>query len=71
MASTHDLEQRLAALEAEVAELKRRPTPVAAADWLDRITGSIKDAEAFEEINRLGRAIRAADRPPEEKEAAP
>jgi hypothetical protein len=35
-------------------------------NWIARITGSFKDEPAFEEVLALGRAIRAADRPPEE-----
>ena len=42
-------------MEAEVADLKRRPAAIrAAADWVEQITGSVRDVEAFEEISRLG-----------------
>jgi len=38
---------------------------------LEQITGSVKDVEAFEEILRLGRELREADRPRGDEEAAP
>ncbi len=58
------LERRLKALEKAVRELQeavnvRRP----AADWLERVTGSMKDEPAFDEVLAHGRAIRQADRP--------
>ena len=72
MSTNNDLEPRVAALEAAVAELQRRPAaPAPAADWLEQVTGSVKDVEAFEEILRLGREFREADRPPEDEEAVP
>ncbi len=72
MSTSNDLEPRVAALEAAVAELQRRPAaPVPAADWLEQVTGSVKDVDAFEEILRLGREFRGADRPPEDEEAVP
>jgi hypothetical protein len=57
----------LAAVEAAVAELQSRlaiqpPSP----DWLTRVTGSFKNEPAFAEVLEYGRAIRAADRPPED-----
>lgn len=58
------LEQRLTALERAVRELQeamvaRHPAP----EWLDHVTGSMKDLPAFEEVLAYGRAIREADRP--------
>jgi hypothetical protein len=62
------LEQRMTALEEAVRELQdaiqaRKP----AADWLDRVIGSMKDEPAFDEVLAHGRAIRQADRPPEDQ----
>lgn len=63
-----NLEQRMTALEAAVRELQqamqqRKP----AADWLERVVGSMKDEPAFEEVLAHGRAIRQADRPAEDQ----
>jgi len=60
------LERRLTDLEEAVRELQeainaRKP----AADWLERMTGSMKDEPAFDEVLAHGRAIRQADRPTE------
>lgn len=61
------LKQRLAAVEQAVADIQRRlaPTP-AHLNWLDKVTGSISDEEAFLEALELGRTYRNADRPPDE-----
>jgi hypothetical protein len=61
------LEQRLAVVEAAVRELQRllaAHTP--AANWLEKVTGSMKGEPAFEEVLYYGRAARQADRPPED-----
>ena len=61
------IEDRLAALEAAVADLRRnqliqRPAP----DWLEQIIGSFKDEPAFEEVLAYGRAIRKGEPLPED-----
>ncbi len=61
------LEQRVMVLEKAVKELQeslqgRKP----AADWLERVIGSMKDEPAFDEVLAYGRAIRHADRPNED-----
>jgi hypothetical protein len=67
MAADDSLEQRLERLEATVRELQRAlATRVPDANWLERFTGSFKDDPAFAEVLEYGRAIRQADRPPEE-----
>ena len=60
------LERRMTVLEDAVRELQeamnvRKPAP----DWLERVIGSMKDEPAFDEVLAHGRAIRQADRPPE------
>ena len=60
------LERRMTVLEEAVRELQeavKARTP--AADWLDRVIGSMKDEPAFDEVLAHGRAIRQADRPTE------
>jgi len=67
MQSESAVEQRLATLEAEVAELKRQmavaPGP---GNWLDRIVGSMEGNPAFEEAMRLAHEWRQNDRPKDE-----
>ena len=55
---------RLATLEANGAEIKRqlweqrKPQ-----NWLDRVVGSMTQYPEFQEVLRLGREVRQADRP--------
>jgi len=62
--SEGNLQQRIAVLEEALHELQeafkaRQPIP----DWLDRLSGSMKDEPAFDEVLAHGRTIREADRP--------
>jgi hypothetical protein len=62
------LEQRLTVLEQAVRELQqamivRKP----ASNWLERVTGSMKDEAAFDQVLAHGRAIRQADRPAQDE----
>jgi hypothetical protein len=62
MTTVSTIEDRLAALEAAVAELQRnqliqRPAP----DWLEQIVGSFRDEPAFEEVLAYGRAFRKGE----------
>jgi hypothetical protein len=67
MSQDRTIEQRLEALEQEVAELKRRlDAAKPQGSWLDQVIGSMKDEPDFGEVIRLGAAIRRADRPPDE-----
>ncbi len=60
-------EERLSALERAVAELERRVNGTGpSTNWLDKVTGSVSDEEAFLAALEYGRAFRAADRPPDE-----
>lgn len=60
------VEERLDALERDVAWLKQRLGEVLTRpNWLEQISGSMKDYPEFEEVVRLGREIRQADRPPD------
>jgi hypothetical protein len=59
-----ELEQRLTALEHEVADLRRRlPPAVAPLDWLARFDGAFAHEPAFAEVVKYGREFREADHP--------
>ncbi|HKQ77076.1 MAG TPA: hypothetical protein VJ810_25495 [Blastocatellia bacterium] len=60
-----EIEIRLAALEAEVAELKQRleqPTE-SRRHWVDKVFGAFADDPDFLEAMRLGRKYRESQRP--------
>ena len=62
MAVDTTIEERLAAVEAAVAELRQhlliqQPAP----DWLEQVTSSFKDEPAFDEVIAYGRAIRKGE----------
>ena len=52
------IDQRLTALEQEVALLKRK----ASENWLDNLIGSISDEEAYLKAIEYGREYRDADK---------
>jgi hypothetical protein len=56
------LEERLAAVEKEIRELKQGKVPVQPKhSWLEKISGTFKDDPEFGEILRLGREIRKTE----------
>jgi hypothetical protein len=56
------IEERLAAVEAAVAELREhRVIQPPAPDWLAQVVGSFQDEPAFEEVLAYGRAIRKGE----------
>jgi hypothetical protein len=58
------IEHRLASLEQEVAQLKRKSdSNFIASNWLDKLIGSISDEPAFLEALEYGRSFRQADKP--------
>ena len=62
MAVNKTIEERLAAVEAAVAELqKHRLIQIPAPDWLEQVIGSFQDEPAFEEVLAYGRAIRKGE----------
>jgi hypothetical protein len=66
MPDERNLEQRIATLEKEVAELKHAAAkPGSGENWFQRVAGSFKNQPEFDEVLRLGREIRQADRPTE------
>jgi hypothetical protein len=55
------IEQRLASLEHEVAQIRLQiPERQAGENWVDQISGSMKKFPEFPEVVRLGREFRAA-----------
>ena len=64
MSESTSTEKRLAALETEVAELKRRVAmEKAPGDWIGRVTGSFQEEPEFDKVLRLGREIRQSRHP--------
>jgi hypothetical protein len=63
--ATGSLEDRVRALENEMALLKARLEPMkrTSADWLDKIYGSFANDPIYEEAMRLGREYRESQRP--------
>jgi hypothetical protein len=61
MTTNTSLEERLAAVETAIAELKKQVAAPQPTNWLQQITGSFKDEPAFEEVLAYGRAIRQGD----------
>lgn len=55
--------QRLVTVENEVAELKRQVQPSTDQPWYLKHAGMFADDPEFQEIVRLGKEIREADRP--------
>lgn len=58
MATNASLEERMAAVEAALAELQKQIANPQPRNWLQQITGSFKDEPAFEEVLAYGRAVR-------------
>ena len=61
MTPNTSLEERLAAVEAAIAQLQKQVVIPQATNWLQQITGSFKDEPAFDEVIAYGRAIRQGD----------
>ena len=61
MSTSISIEQRLAVVEAAVAQLQKQLAEPQTANWLQQIRGSFKDEPAFDEVLAYGRAIRQAD----------
>ena len=65
------IEQRLATLEEEVANLKQKDTNKSTStNWMDKLIGSISDESAFLEALDYGRSFRQADKPLDESDEA-
>ncbi len=73
------LEDRVATLERQVAELTSRLNgsgstseihdwPESKPDWIARVAGTITDIDGFEEVLRLGREWRSSQPPAEDED---
>lgn len=72
MAET-SLEERLAALEVEVAQLKQRlegEQPPDAVPWWKKIVGTFANDPEYDEAMRLGREYRESFRPKDDEDPA-
>jgi hypothetical protein len=59
MSEQSTIEQRLTAVEQQLADLKRRlPLRPDGKSWVEQIAGTFKDDPDFDEIVRLGREFR-------------
>lgn len=68
--ATGTLEERVAAVEQELAALKQQvngDTPPSPLPWWEQIFGSFADSEHYEEAMRLGREYRESLRPNDEE----
>jgi hypothetical protein len=67
---TGSLEERVAALEAEVARLKQERTSAANVQqpWWEEIWGTFKDDTIYVEAMRLGREYRESLRPRDDED---
>ena len=69
MSHNGSIEERLENLERDVFRLKRQLTAEnTSKNWIEEITGSFENDRDFEEIARLGREIRQAERPDDRAE---
>jgi hypothetical protein len=58
MSEQLSVEERLSAVEQQLADLKRRISMNDGRSWIERIAGTFKDDPDFNEIVRLGREFR-------------
>ena len=65
MVDSKELEERIIALERDVAAMKRAAATDLSRNWVERISGSMRDYPEFDEVIALGKEARQADRPPE------
>ena len=68
MTTASSIEERLAAVEEAIADLRRKDDrPTEHPDWLGRLRGSLRGEPAFAEVIALGREFRMSDRPAEDE----
>ena len=64
---TKTIEERLERLEREMDLLKGKTGGESKGDWISAVVGSFADDPEFDEIVRLGKELRAADRPKDDQ----
>ena len=64
---TKTIEERLEMLEREMDLLKGKAGSEPARDWISTVIGSFADDPEFDEIVRLGKELRHADRPKDDE----
>jgi hypothetical protein len=68
--ATGTLEERVTAMEQELAQLKKQlqsDTPASSLPWWEQIFGTFANSEAHEEATRLGREYRESLRPKDDE----
>jgi hypothetical protein len=68
--ATTTLEERVTAVEQELAQLKQQlqaVAPTAPVPWWEKIAGTFADSEHYDEAMRLGRQYRESLRPKDEE----
>ncbi len=62
MSTKETVEERLAALEREVRDLRKRvESGQQSKDWRSQVYGSLKNVPEFDQVLRLGREMRQGD----------
>ncbi len=64
MSSQTEIEKRLAAVEATIAQLQQQISNPQPPNWIEQVTGTFKDEPAFDRILAYGREFRQADNSP-------
>lgn len=63
MSGMLELQERLSLVERDLADLKSQMNRFGTANnWIEQVRGSFQDDPEFDEILRLGRELREADR---------
>jgi hypothetical protein len=63
MSNQTEIEQRLAAIEANITQLQQQISTTSQPNWIAQVTGTFRDEPAFDEILAYGREFRQADKP--------
>lgn len=69
--ATGTLEERIAAVEQELAQLKQQlqaETPPVPLPWWEKIAGTFANSEHYDEAMRLGREYRESLRPKDDED---